>query len=116
LLGAFASASLPGLSNFPGEVLIYFAAFKVSPWLTFFAGLGALLGAAALVRALHNVFLGKPSVLKAGVAPAEDLTGAETGLGLALAAVWLVLGLGPMLLLGPVEKAFSFINSMGWMG
>jgi NADH-quinone oxidoreductase subunit M len=116
LLAAFASASLPGLSNFPGEVLIYFAAFKVSPWLTLFAGLGALLGAAALVRALHNVFLGKPASLKADVHPAPDLTAAETGLGLALAAVWLVLGLAPMLLLGPVEKAFSFINSMGWMG
>jgi len=116
LLAVFASASLPGLSNFPGEILIYFSAFKVSPWLTLLAGLGALLGAAALVRALHNVFLGKPTALRAGVEPAGDLSLGESGLALALGALWLVLGLAPMLLLGPVEKAFSFINSMGWMG
>jgi NADH-quinone oxidoreductase subunit M len=116
LLAVFASASLPGLSNFPGEILIYFSAFKVSPWLTLLAGLGALLGAAALVRALHNVFLGRPSALKADVQPAGDLSLGESGLALALGALWLVLGLAPMLLLGPVEKAFSFINSMGWMG
>jgi NADH-quinone oxidoreductase subunit M len=121
LLAVFASASLPGLGNFPAEVLVYFAAFKVSPWLTLFAGLGALLGAAALVRALHNVFLGKPSpefsaALREGVRPAPDLTRGESTLALALGAVWLVLGLAPMLLLGPVERAFSFINSMGWMG
>ena len=61
LLSIFASASLPGLSNFIGEILIYFAAFQVSPWLVFFASLGALIGAAALMRAFHNVFFGSPS-------------------------------------------------------
>jgi NADH-quinone oxidoreductase subunit M len=121
LLAVFASASLPGLSNFPGEILIYFSAFKVSPWLTVFAGLGALLGAAALVRALHNVFLGKPAAqsdtpLREGMEPAADLSLGESALAFALGVVWLVLGLAPMLLLGPVEKAFSYINSMGWMG
>jgi NADH-quinone oxidoreductase subunit M len=116
LLAVFASASLPGLSNFPGEVLIYFAAFTISPWFTLVAGLGALLGAAALVRALHEAFLGKPAVRRPDLLPAADLGRGETLLALALSAVWLVLGLCPMLLLGPVQRAFSLIHSMGWMG
>ena len=116
LLAVFASASLPGLSNFPGEILIYFAAFKISPWLTFVAGLGALLGAAALVRALHQVFLGTADTRRADILPAADLGRGETALALALSALWLVLGLYPMLLLGPVQRAFSLIHAMGWMG
>src|SRR5690606_34300472 len=57
LLSAFASASLPGLSNFPGELLALYAAFRQSPWFAFAAGLGALLGAAALIRFLHAAWL-----------------------------------------------------------
>jgi NADH-quinone oxidoreductase subunit M len=121
LLAVFASASLPGLNNFPGEVLVYWAAYKASPWLALFAGLGALIGAAALVRFLHNVFLGAPSSRPgdsgdAATAAARDLDRPETLLLLALSAFWLVIGLYPMLLLGPVERAFSLMNALGWTG
>jgi NADH-quinone oxidoreductase subunit M len=125
LLAVFASASLPGLNNFPGEVLVLFAAYTVSPWLALLAGLGALIGAAALVRLLHNVWLGASEAaavsVDAGVpameeAPAPDLNRPETILVGALAALWLVIGLYPMLLLGPIERAFSWINALGWTG
>jgi NADH-quinone oxidoreductase subunit M len=120
LLAVFTSASLPGLANFPGEILVYFAAFKISYWLVLIAGLGALVGAAALVRLLHNVFLG--TVDERGTvdpqdpatAPAPDLSRSETLFALALSALWLVLGLYPMLLLGPVERAFSLIRALGY--
>jgi NADH-quinone oxidoreductase subunit M len=113
LLAAFASASLPGLSNFPGELLALFAGFKASPWLAFVAGLGALLGAAALVRFLHAAWLGTAPENDDTIA-ASDLGRAETFTLLALGALWLTLGLWPMLLLGPVEKAFTLAASLGW--
>jgi NADH-quinone oxidoreductase subunit M len=123
LLAVFASASLPGLNNFPGEVLVLFAAYTVSPWLALFAGLGALIGAAALVRLLHNVWLGGPDAAAGSVdaggsstETAPDLDRSETLLAVALAALWLVIGLYPMLLLGPVERAFAWINALGWTG
>ncbi len=116
LLAAFASASLPGLNNFPGEVLIFFAAFNASPWFAFFAGLGAVLAAAAMVRAFHQVFLGEARTRQPGVEAAPDLDRSETGVALGMAALWVVLGIYPMLLLGPVEKAVSFIHSVGWPG
>jgi NADH-quinone oxidoreductase subunit M len=113
LLAAFASASLPGLSNFPGELLALLAGFKASPWLAFVAGLGALLGAAALVRFLHAAWLGTASEGDDTVA-ANDLSRAETLTLLALGALWLVLGLWPMLVLGPVQKAFTLAAALGW--
>jgi NADH-quinone oxidoreductase subunit M len=120
LLAVFTSASLPGLANFPGEILVYFAAFKISYWLVLIAGLGALVGAAALVRLLHSVFLGTADEKDPAdsqdpaTTPAPDLSRSETLFALALSALWLVLGLYPMLLLGPVERAFSLIRALGY--
>lgn len=117
LFAAFASASLPGLNNFPGEILVLLTAFRVSPWLSFFAGLGALIGAAALIRAFHALFLGVPPAAGRPVAHhAPDLYKSEVALALIMAVVWLILGLYPMLLLRPVEKALLFLNAPGWSG
>jgi NADH-quinone oxidoreductase subunit M len=113
LLSAFASASLPGLGNFVGEILIYFTAFKVSPWLTLFAGLGALIGAAALVRAIHAIFFGSVPAENHPANLERDLGTGETAVALAMGLLWLVLGLYPMLLLHPVEKALLIANAMG---
>jgi NADH-quinone oxidoreductase subunit M len=112
LTAIFASCSLPGMSNFAGEILVLFSAFRASPWLTFFASAGALVGAAALVRGFHQVFLGRrkgPEV--AGFTPAPDFGIGETGLALALIALWVVLGLYPMLFLHPVES--TLLNPAG---
>lgn len=103
LCAIFASVSLPGLSNFAGEILIYYGAFRTSPWLTFAAAVGSLITAAALVRAFHKVFFGAPSITPQK--QAADLSLAETAAGVALFAVWLVLGLYPMLYLAPVERS-----------
>lgn len=121
LLAVFASASLPGLNNFPGEVLTLFAAYTVSPWLALVAGLGALIGAAALVRLLHEAWLGAPVPETEGAAHPEatlaapDLSRSETALAVAVSALWLVFGLYPMLLLRPLEGAFALIHAAGWM-
>jgi len=115
LVGIFASASLPGLSNFAGEILVYFTAFKSQPWLTFLAATGALIGAAALVRAFHKAFLGKqPGVGKPGYVQAADLSLSEAGLGVILVGLWLILGLYPMLLITPIEKSLVAIGLSGF--
>jgi NADH-quinone oxidoreductase subunit M len=115
LVGIFASASLPGLSNFAGEILVYFAAFKSSPWLTFLAAVGALIGAGALMRGYHKAFLGKqPAIAKPGYEQAPDLGVWETSLGVAVVALWLLLGLYPMLFIGPIEKSLVAIGLSGF--
>jgi NADH-quinone oxidoreductase subunit M len=117
LTAIFASASLPGFSNFVGEILVYFAAFQSSPWLVLLAGAGALIGAAALVRAFHGIFFGKPSVLPTSVVSfAPDLARWEAAAALALILLWVVLGLYPMPFLGPVEKSLLMLNPRGWTG
>lgn len=110
LTAIFASCSLPGMSNFAGEILVLFAAFRSSPWLTFLASVGALIGAAALVRAFHRIFLGKRQAQEAvGFSQAADLSFGETGLAIALILLWVVLGLYPMLFLKPVEQTLLSI-------
>ncbi len=104
LLSVFASASLPGLSNFAGEILIYYSAFSVSPWLTFWAAVGALITAAALVRAYHRIYLGP---VQGNLKPAPDFGILDTGLGVLLGGFWVLLGLYPMLFLGPVERVLG---------
>lgn len=122
LLAVFASASLPGLNNFPGEVLTLFAAYTISPWFALAAGLGALIGAAALVRLLHEAWLGAPvsgsgadAAHPEAALAAPDLSRSETALAVAVSALWLVFGLYPMLLLRPLEGAFALIHATGWM-
>ena len=114
LTAIFASASLPGLSNFAGEILVLFTAFKSSPWITLLASVGALIGAAALVRAFHKIFLGSGKGREElGFTQAADFSLGETGLALGLIALWLVLGLYPMLFIHPVEKTILTIGAGG---
>jgi NADH-quinone oxidoreductase subunit M len=114
LTAIFASASLPGLSNFAGEILVLFSAFRSSPWITFLASVGALIGAAALVRAFHRIFLGTRKAGEGmGFTQAADFSTGETGLALAVIALWLVLGLYPMLFIQPVEKTILTIGAAG---
>ncbi|MDB5047597.1 MAG: dehydrogenase subunit [Fibrobacteres bacterium] len=112
LTAIFASASLPGLSNFAGEILVLFAAFRSSPWITFLASVGALIGAAALVRAFHRIFLGpRKGHDGMGFSQAADISVPETGLAVGLIALWLVLGLYPMIFIHPVEKTILSIGA-----
>ncbi|HLP40454.1 MAG TPA: proton-conducting transporter membrane subunit, partial [Fibrobacteria bacterium] len=109
----FASASLPGLSNFAGEILVLYAAFNSSPWITLLATLGALITAAALVRAFHKIFFGKRAGHEGpGFVQAADFGVAETGLAVGLLLLWLVVGLYPMLFIQPVEKALLAVGAL----
>jgi len=90
LIAIFSSISLPGMSNFAGELIVLYSSFKVNPYITLIAGAGLLIAAAALVRSFHKLFLGKPSGGKEG-----DLTIPETGLTLVMTAFWILLGIFP---------------------
>lgn len=56
---AMASVGLPGLSNFPGEILIFFGSWKSYPVLTFLALLGVVISSIYMLRAIRKVFFGK---------------------------------------------------------
>jgi len=117
LLAVFASASLPGLNNFPGEVLVLLAAYAVNPWAALFLGLAALVGAAALVRLLHAAWLGLPGREEGAGNESADLVAPDLGRGdtallAVVSAVWIALGLYPMLLLGPIERAFAWVATL----
>lgn len=55
---ALASLGLPGLANFPGEILIFFGSWKSYPLLTTVALFGVVLSSIYLLRAVKRVFFG----------------------------------------------------------
>jgi NADH:ubiquinone oxidoreductase subunit 4 (subunit M) len=76
------------------------------------ASLGALITAAAMVRAFHKIFLGsRVGTAAPASVQAPDFSKRETGLALGLIALWLVLGLYPMLFIRPVENAILTIGA-----
>lgn len=103
LVAVFVSISLPGAGTFAAELLILFSAYRESAGTAFVALTALLLSAAAVVRIYHRDFLGTKQAPAGPVA--ADLSWPETIPGIALAAVWLLTGLQPMLILGAVEGA-----------
>lgn len=117
LLAVLASASLPGLNNFPGEILVLLAAYAVNPWAALFLLIAALTGAAALVRLLHAAWLGLPGGDDdARNEPSSDLGRGDAALLAIVSAAWIALGLYPMLLLGPIERAFAWLAAIASTG
>lgn len=69
---AFASIGLPGLANFPGELMVFAGSFdagvasltdglKPIHWATIFALWGVVMSAVYMLRAYRNLFFGTPS-------------------------------------------------------
>ncbi|HVB10906.1 MAG TPA: NADH-quinone oxidoreductase subunit M [Bacillota bacterium] len=86
-----AALGLPGLAGFPGELLILIGLWSVSPWLAAAAGLGVLLAAIYMLRAIQGIFHG----------PARE--GPPLKVSWALAPIFLLIlaiGLDPQLLWG----------------
>jgi len=59
MLFTMASIALPGLSGFPGELLVLVAAWRVNPWVAFGAALGMILGAAYMLWLYRRVIFGR---------------------------------------------------------
>ncbi len=94
LLGSLALAGIPPLNGFASKLMIYQAAFRLSPILTALAVLASILLLAVFVRAFQGVFLGPRRPL-GGTAAVP--TGMWLAMGL-LAVVVVAFGLVPDLM------------------
>ncbi len=112
LLTIFVAVSLPGTGSFAAELLILFAAYKHSMSACLIALFGLLVAAAALVRVYHRNFLGAERGDIPMIAP--DLDRSETAAGLVCGALWILTGVYPMLILGPLKTlAILTIGAFG---
>ncbi|MFD8481367.1 NuoM family protein [Kitasatospora sp. NPDC059673] len=117
---AVASLGLPGLAGFWGELLAMYGAFDPAAGLSrpafvtymVLAGLGTLLTAAYLLVVVRRVCMGDPKQ-PAPVADLPDLQGYEAASWTPLAALTLVAGLWPALLLGLSDPAVKHLLGSG---
>lgn len=106
LFMVFASIGLPGLNGFVGEFLILIGTFAALPVLAIVAALGVVLAAIYLLWSYERVFTGAPEKEENKVL--SDLSIREISLLAPLAALVLILGLFPGVLLdkiGPSTEA-----------
>ncbi|HEY4249578.1 MAG TPA: NADH-quinone oxidoreductase subunit M [Roseomonas sp.] len=59
MLFSMASVALPGLANFPGELLVIVGVWHVSPWVALGGALGMILGAAYMLYLYRRVIFGR---------------------------------------------------------
>lgn len=120
--GAFASIGLPGLANFAGELMIFVGTFQFdSPmkhaildvnglgplqWATIAGLWGVVLSAVYMLRAWRKIFQGNPS---SGLFMSDPVRSQRLPLIL-LAAVLLICGCMPGILLGLLKAAFGAVK------
>ncbi len=106
--GSFASIGLPGLANFPGELLIFFGAWLSHPYVTAAVLWGVVLSAVYQLRAVRAVFFGElPSRYEA----VTDLHGFDQRFAyLLLMVALLFLGVFPQILLKTVQPALLTLS------
>ncbi len=103
LFMTFASIGLPGLNGFVGEFLVLIGSFVTLPALAVIAAFGVLLSAIYLLWAYERVFTGVPD--KPENLALSDLSVREISLLAPLAALVLILGLYPALLLDKISPS-----------
>ena len=110
--GTMASIGLPGFANFWGELTIFVAVWKMSPWVAAGAVAGVVITAIYALRATARVFFGSPTETFAKVlaqsAPA-DLRWSEKIPALILLAMLLFIGFWPRSLSTPINSALQAI-------
>ncbi|MBI3884785.1 MAG: NADH-quinone oxidoreductase subunit M [Opitutae bacterium] len=106
----FASIGLPGFANFPGELTIFVALWKFSPWVTAVAVSGIVISAIYALRAAAKIFFGSPSEQFQRVAaehPPQDLDWQERLPALILLATLFFIGCWPRAVSDAVNSALS---------
>lgn len=99
----FASIGLPGLNGFVGEFLVLIGSFTTLPALAVIAATGVILAAIYLLWAYERVFTGVPD--KEENKALSDLSVREVSLLAPLAALVLLLGLYPNILLDKIAPS-----------
>ena len=116
LIVMLGSVGLPGLSGFVGEFLALLGAFEaghaglynLNVGYAAAAAFGVVLSAAYLLYLFQRLFYGRPAADKEEL----PLTARERGLGVALCAVIVVLGLQPSLVTKPIEASVQAARLM----
>ncbi len=112
---AFASIGLPGLANFAGELLVFLGAFKSFHAPTGFTMLhittilslwGVVISAVYMLRAYRNIFFGASA---SGIFVTDPGPSQRIPMFL-LAAVLLVVGCQPGILLGVIQSSLAFLG------
>ena len=105
-----ASIGLPGFANFWGELAIFVAVWRLSPWLAAAAIVGIVISAVYGLRAVARVFFGPPTPTLARVAAGRspvDLGWSERLPALILLAALLFVGFWPRSISGPVDQTLQ---------
>ena len=108
--GTMASIGLPGFANFWGELTVFVALWKFSPWITAVAVSGVIISAIYGLRAAARVFFGQPTEALQRVTaqhPPADLDWYERLPALILLAALLFFGFYPKALSQPVDQALT---------
>ncbi|MGB3632764.1 MAG: NADH-quinone oxidoreductase subunit M [Rubrobacteraceae bacterium] len=106
ILAAFASLGLPGLAHFPAEFQVFLGTLRVYP-IAVIAVLGIVITAGLYLRAIQLVFLGKPSERWQEM---KDLNRREILTIAPIAALTVLIGVAPFLLLGMIHRATEAIG------
>lgn len=109
LFFAVASAGLPGLSNFTGELMIMLGSFRVYPVGTSLAFCGIVAGLAYVLQLLQGTILGAPGRLSGQ--KREDLSGREILILTVFAGAVLLVGLHPAPLLELIELPLDVLSA-----
>jgi len=107
IVAAFASLGLPGLAHFPAEFQIFLGGFDVSPVATSFIILGLLITTGLYLRAIQQVFMGKPME---EVAHPADLNARELWAIVPLIAAVVLIGVYPDLLLSVIHATTKLMG------
>ena len=107
LFMVFASIGLPGLNGFVGEFLVLVGSYTTVPVLAVIATAGVVLAAIYLLWAYERVFTGEPRIEENRLL--LDLTGREIALLAPLAALILVIGLYPGVLLDKIAPSTELV-------
>lgn len=106
ILASFASLGLPALAHFPAEFQIFMGGYQVAPVATALLLLGLLITTGLYLRAIQRVFLGERP---AEVSPLGDLGGRELWAIGPLAALIVLIGLYPDVVLGLIHATQRLI-------
>jgi len=103
VMAMLAGCGLPGFANFPGELMVFFGAWKALPWFVTAAAWGALvIGAVYMLRAIRHIAHGPVPDAWAG---AQDATPWRKVPFVLLLAALLVLGFFPGLLTNKIKPS-----------
>ena len=93
VLFAMANCGLPGTSGFVGEFMVILSSFSANPWIALFATFTLIIGAAYTLWMVKRVLWGE--VTNPHVAEMKDISGRETFVLLAFAALVMAIGVWP---------------------